>query len=317
MERIFISYKRVNKDRVFQLVNYIENQLNVKCWVDLNGIESSTQFAPKICAAIDKADVVLFMHSSAHLSIDFENDWTIKELNYAQQTQKRVVLVRLDDTPLRNIFLMEYGTKNNIDSNQPDQVAKLINDLDKWLNSGNEIKSNPSVSQGRVWNVGDYYDIDGKEGVVFWVDQSRKHGKILSVDQVKMPWCIYKEFNKQLITGSISKDDGLVNLCTIGKIYSWKDKYPAFSWCANHGRGWYLPAIDELKEFLYNQDTFNRVNLTLKKLFSPLLKKKNSYWSSTELGNVQAHIMKEALDTLWMQEGYRYESLYVRAVCRF
>ena len=98
--------------------------------VAFDGIESSAKFASVICRAIDKADVVLFMHSSVHLSIDFENDWTIKELNYAQIKKKRVVLVKLDNAPLDNIFLMEYGSKNNIDSQDPVQVQKLMNDSD-------------------------------------------------------------------------------------------------------------------------------------------------------------------------------------------
>ena len=108
-------------------------QLGVKCWVDLDGIESSTQFASKICKAIDTADVVLFMHSYVHLDIDFENDWTIKELNYAHAKKKRVVLVKLDNAPLDNIFLMEYGSKNNIDSQDETQFQKLLKDLKAWL----------------------------------------------------------------------------------------------------------------------------------------------------------------------------------------
>ncbi len=72
--RIFISYKRKNKDKVFSIVKKIETQLGVKCWVDLDGIESNAQFASKICSAIDMADIVLFMHSSAHLNINFEKD---------------------------------------------------------------------------------------------------------------------------------------------------------------------------------------------------------------------------------------------------
>ena len=98
------------------------------CW-----IESSAQFASKICKAIDIADVVLFMHSSVHLDIDFENDWTIKELNYAHAKKKRVVLVKLDNAPLDNIFLMEYGSKNNIDSRDETQFQKLVKDLKAWL----------------------------------------------------------------------------------------------------------------------------------------------------------------------------------------
>lgn len=134
MAQIFISYKRKNKDQVFSIVRKIENELDVKCWVDLDGIESSVQFASVICNAIDSAEVVLFMHSSVHLSIDFENDWTIKELNYAKCKNKRIVLVKLDSSPLDNIFLLDYGSKNNIDSCDQVQLSKLINDLRIWLN---------------------------------------------------------------------------------------------------------------------------------------------------------------------------------------
>ena len=131
--RIFISYKRKNKDKVFSIVKKIETQLGVKCWVDLDGIESNAQFASKICSAIDMADIVLFMHSSAHLNINFEKDWTIKELNYAEAKEKRITLVKLDDAPLDNIFLMNYGTKNNIDSRDETQFQKLLKDLKVWL----------------------------------------------------------------------------------------------------------------------------------------------------------------------------------------
>ena len=133
MARIFISYKRANKDKVFPLVEHIEKQLDCKCWVDLDGIESSVQFASVICHAIDDSEVVLFMHSSVHLNIDFETDWTIKELNYAQMKKKRIQLVKLDEAPLNNIFLMEFGSKNNTDTQDPIQIQKLINDLREWL----------------------------------------------------------------------------------------------------------------------------------------------------------------------------------------
>jgi hypothetical protein len=49
MKKIFISYKRTNKNQVFQLVKRIENQLGIKCWVDLDGIESSTQIFLRSC----------------------------------------------------------------------------------------------------------------------------------------------------------------------------------------------------------------------------------------------------------------------------
>ncbi len=129
MARIFISYKRKNKDAVFGIVKQIESRLGVKCWIDYNGIESATQFRTKICNAIDKAEVLLFMHSSAHLDIDFENDFTIKELNYAHDKKKPIILVKLDDAPLDNVFLFDYGTKDNIDAADSIQLEKMIKNI--------------------------------------------------------------------------------------------------------------------------------------------------------------------------------------------
>ena len=40
MARIFISYKRVDKEKVFRIKDQIEATISEKCWIDLDGIES-------------------------------------------------------------------------------------------------------------------------------------------------------------------------------------------------------------------------------------------------------------------------------------
>ena len=341
MAQIFISYKRTDKDKVFPLVKSIENELGCKCWVDLDGIESSMQFASVICRAIDKAEVVLFMHSAVHLSIDYENDWTVKELNYAQQKSKRVVLVRLDDAPLDNIFLMNYGSKNNIDSRDPLQFEKLLNDLRSWLQlpqhkstlqpevmcpcgSGKLFKDchgrgavAPIVSQPveRTWKVGDYYNVDGKEGVVFWVDETGKHGKIVSLDQAEKQWCTDAEYEKDL---TADEYDGMKNLQSIQKISDWRNKYPAFAWCADHGDGWYLPAIKELELLLLNDEVHYAVNNQIARegkarLFS--FREAKAYWSSTEIFEWCAWLVLMHDGSTYYHG--RYASRCVRAVSAF
>lgn len=383
MDQIFISYKRADKDKVLPLVAKIENELGCKCWVDLDGIESSAQFRSVICRAINRANVVLFMHSFIHLNIDFETDWTIKELNYAETKKKRVVLVKLDDAPLDDIFLFEYGSKNNIDSNDPIQLNNLLNDLKSWLDLPSDMSSKPSeglhhkvqpeplcpcgsgklfkdchgksavkqeigslktvaqkqtapkqlkpadiskvntsshIKSGflcpcgsgrlyrdchggpsmhymvdsprphpvdRVWQVGDYYNYDGKEGIVFWVDESRKHGKIISMDHSNLQWCIKKENEKGVVTNANNRKNGKRNGQFIISIDDWKNKYPAFLWCLNHGDDWYLPAIEELEELLLNKEVHARVNKTLKERNATQLFDRGQgyfYWSSTEEG---------------------------------
>lgn len=40
MARIFISYKRVDKDKVLKIKDQIESALGEKCWIEVDGIES-------------------------------------------------------------------------------------------------------------------------------------------------------------------------------------------------------------------------------------------------------------------------------------
>ena len=131
--RIFISYKRRDFALVQKYIREIEKETGASCWYDLDGIETSEQFGSVICQAIDTADVFLFMHSSSHVGIDFQNDWTIRELNYAQARKKRVVLVKMDDAPLENLFLLLFGANNNIQITDPLQKAKLFKDLRNWM----------------------------------------------------------------------------------------------------------------------------------------------------------------------------------------
>ena len=57
---IFVSYSRKDKEIVFPLVQNLESELKVKCWIDRDGIHSGDEFRDKIIQAIDNSEVVLF-----------------------------------------------------------------------------------------------------------------------------------------------------------------------------------------------------------------------------------------------------------------
>ena len=63
MARIFVSYKRQDKDIVYPIVEEIKQNTGIDCWIDLEGIESGDQFQNVIIDAIDNADIVVFMLS--------------------------------------------------------------------------------------------------------------------------------------------------------------------------------------------------------------------------------------------------------------
>ncbi len=136
-----------------------------------------------------------------------------------------------------------------------------------------------------IYKVGDFYDRNGLRGVIFEVDTSGHHGKIVSLQQIVFPWAI--ELPHQ-ITGASSKTDGMYNLRQIQKIPGWREKYPSFAWCAALGAEWYLPALEELCFLLHDNTVFYSVNPTLVKCGAcPLYAKGTNewYWSSSEAGD--------------------------------
>ena len=134
-ERLFISYKRANKDIVFKIKDDIEKNVGEKCWIDLDGIESDVEFANVIMKAINKSDVFLFMYSQMHDGInDFENDWTIRELRYAKHKKKRIVFLNIDNSPLFDwVVFLGYEHKQQVDVTSMSAMGRLYSDLSKWL----------------------------------------------------------------------------------------------------------------------------------------------------------------------------------------
>lgn len=142
MERIFISYKREDKQRVFELKDYIEKETKIPCWIDIDGIESDAQFANVIINAINQSEVFLFMYSHSHTLItNYENDWSIREINFAQRKGKRIVFINIDGTPLTDWFSLIFGTKQQVDGQSTKEMSKLVKDINQWLINDNRIIS--------------------------------------------------------------------------------------------------------------------------------------------------------------------------------
>lgn len=126
------------------------------------------------------------------------------------------------------------------------------------------------------WSVGDYYEVGSVKGVVVWVDESKEHGKIISLDEKVALWdtgC----FN----TGAKSEEDGKGNTDKVKDINAELTAFPAFKWCVAHGEGWYFPAILEVYYFLNANAT---INPTLEAHNGTKIGTKinDCYWSSTE-----------------------------------
>ena len=145
-------------------------------------------------------------------------------------------------------------------------------------NSSKTLSAVTTVSNRKtsvLYKVGDYYNENGKQGVVFEVSADGKHGKIVSMKQSseKLLWASDSAEQKRLI-GANSETNGAYNMAKVKAIYGWQSKYPAFKWCAGLGEGWYLPSKEELSTIYKNKDKLNP------KLTDKL--HNSFYWSSTE-----------------------------------
>ena len=128
------------------------------------------------------------------------------------------------------------------------------------------------VEKKTGWAVGDYYEVGNVKGVVVWVDESKEHGKIISLDEKVDIWAT-GGYN----TGAKSEEDGKGNTDKVKDINAELSAFPAFKWCVAHGEGWYFPAILEVYYFLNAKET---VNSTLEAHNGT--KVNDAYWSSTE-----------------------------------
>ena len=187
--------------------------------------------------------------------------------------------------------------------------------------SGKSIESASAQTQG-PYKVGSYYNVNGKEGVVFEVSADGYHGKIVSMDQTNAAWdsrvvyCdTYKEFvaDTGTLTGANSYSDGKSNTDKIMR-RSDRQYFEAAKWCRAKGASWYLPAVDELKAI---KNVSSKLNATLKYRGGTVFVSDifDSYWSSTEYDEFCAW-------DVHMGNGYTYNSNknyygYVRAVSAF
>ena len=137
-ERIFISYKRANKEIVFKIKDDIESNVGEKCWIDLDGIESDAQFVDVIIKAINEAEIFLFMYSKKHGEIEnYKKDWTTRELSYAEKRDKKIIFINLDGSNLTDYFEFKFGEYQQVDAASTTAMSRLYSDLSKWLETKN------------------------------------------------------------------------------------------------------------------------------------------------------------------------------------
>lgn len=110
-------------------------------------------------------------------------------------------------------------------------------------------------AQFKEVKVGDVLNINGVKGIVFSVNDDGTHGKIMSVKAFRAKkdlFCLKSSLLKGL--SMTNENDGmqntqnLFNYCIEHKIPI--TSFPVFNWCKSLGYGWYIPSVNQLKDFV-------------------------------------------------------------------
>ena len=189
-------------------------------------------------------------------------------------------------------------------------------------NSNNNNENNGNDNSGGndtpTYSIGDCYK---SQGVVFQTNSGGAHGLMVSFDEARLAWCAENQLSN--VTAATNASDGWNNANAIVTKPNWKENFPAFAWTINKNSGytngqiqskqWYLPAKNELRNLLLNQE---KVNQTLSGMGHPTLEKK-TYWSSTE-SNARNAVSERIGGTGDMQaDSLKTKQFYVRAIKSF
>lgn len=142
-----------------------------------------------------------------------------------------------------------HNSRDVVSSVNDDTLAIIEDEME--ITVVDDSKPNVDVASERVkqYCIGDYYNDNYKQGVVFDVWDNGRHGKIISINE----------------------EQGT--------------RWWVSDWCMNHGNGWYLPDCEELKCIYQHKDIINRTlyNIRAKEITN------GNYWSSKNYSIIAAY----------------------------
>lgn len=114
---------------------------------------------------------------------------------------------------------------------------------------------NPLFAQFYGIKRGDILNINGVKGIAFWVNEDGTHGTIMSVKAFRGAQNLY--CTKGSIIKGINMNDTQDGKKNTFAVYDFSKNYnapmslfPVFEWCQKLGEGWYIPSVEQLKQFV-------------------------------------------------------------------
>ena len=298
---VFISYSRKDT-KVADRICEVFDKVGISYFIDRQGIGGGFEFPLPLAENIVSSKIFLFLASENSYNSKFTRSEIVFAFNKKEKNSILPYIIDNSSLPLDLEFVFAGVNWRNIKDHSIEKT--LVPDILKLL--GRETQPKPAPT--KIYRVGDYYDDDKKQGVVFEVSADGKHGKIVSLTESAdgFEWAVDNNFGtffnqdnpSDNLIGADNKHFGSNNMSKVRKIANWREKYPAFAWCADLGEGWYLPAIEELKKFTLDDAVHDAVNRTLAAKGKELKSKGELewYWSSTEYDEFGAWLVDMNVD---------------------
>lgn len=121
---VFLSYSRKNFEDVRQIQQELQS-IGCRVWMDTEGIMSGDNFVGVIVKAIESSSIFIFVASENI----YKSSWCMKELQYAENKGRTIIIVKIDNSEMPDEFALLYGDRNFIDYRNNNQKAKLFTDL--------------------------------------------------------------------------------------------------------------------------------------------------------------------------------------------
>lgn len=201
------------------------------------------------------------------------------------------------------------------------------------------IKPEPPAKED-TYKVGDYYKKGFVTGIVVSVDETGKHGSLISLDEISAAW----SYKHEEPMGSVPSMSGRQNTDAVYAMDGWRENYPGFLWCSNMDvmglKLWYIPSRLEMARIYKaytgvspeSQPDIDSVlglmaagsdSAAQKKWFNDILEKHggkpisdNIYWTSEESSKIMASAfdmstgnMIEVPNLLGKEKEYRFRAM--------
>ncbi len=175
----------------------------------------------------------------------------------------------------------------------------------------------------KFYKVGDLYSEGGEEALVYKVVtlSGGMYAMAVSLDEAELPWSL-----EAVKTNANDLDNGMKNQEAIQAIQGWKEKYPAFKWCADKNKngsgGWYFASPGEMNEMFLTELEYEgemlRLGYYLTKIGATGFAESDEhglspYWSSMETSSLG--VAASANTSKYSGQGYDKNTVHkVRAI---